>query len=82
MVLTVSALVSVVVRRTFGYSFATWRLHLRGESIRSAQDVGWMRALTVRELMRTDLHITPASQSLKDFKKQFALGSTNWVAGG
>ncbi|MEJ0051196.1 MAG: chloride channel protein [Methylovirgula sp.] len=80
-VLTIAALVSVVVRRTFGYSFATWRLHLRGESIRSAQDVGWMRALTVRELMRTDLHVTPASQNLKDFKKQFALGSTNWVAG-
>jgi chloride channel protein, CIC family len=81
LVLTIAALVSVVVRRTFGYSFATWRLHLRGESIRSAQDVGWMRALTVRELMRTDLRVTPESQSLRDFKKQFALGSTNWVAG-
>ena len=31
--------------------------------------------------MRTDQHVTPESQSLKDFKKQFALGSTNWVAG-
>jgi len=45
--LAVSAVVSVIVRRAFGYSFATWRLHLRGESIRSAQDVGWIRALTV-----------------------------------
>ncbi len=79
-VLTIAALVSVVVRRTFGYSFATWRLHLRGESIRSAQDVGWIRALTVRELMRTDLHVTPESQRLNDFKKQFALGVMNWVA--
>src|SRR5271166_1342388 len=42
-----ATLVSVIVRRSFGYSFATWRLHLRGESIRSAQDVGWMRDLTV-----------------------------------
>ena len=24
------------VRRTFGYSFATWRFHVRGEAIRSA----------------------------------------------
>jgi chloride channel protein, CIC family len=80
MVLTVAALVSVVVRRTFGYSFATWRLHLRGESIRSAQDVGWMRALTVAHLMRTDIEVTRVDQSLGDFKTQFPLGSTNWVA--
>ena len=39
----------------FGYSFATWRLHVRGESIRSAQDVGWMRDLTAGRLMRTDM---------------------------
>ena len=34
---------SLTVRRTFGYSFATWRFHLRGEAIRSAVDIGWMR---------------------------------------
>ena len=37
----------VCVRDMFGYSFSTWRLHLRGETIRSANDVGWMRKLTV-----------------------------------
>lgn len=79
-ILIVAALVSVVVRRTFGYSFATWRLHLRGESIRSAQDVGWIRALTVGRMMRTDLKVTPESQSLADFKTAFPLGSTHWVA--
>jgi hypothetical protein len=42
-------------RRAFGYSSATWRLHLRGESIRSAQDVGWIRDLTIGRLMRTDV---------------------------
>ena len=31
---------SLAVRATFGYSFSTWRLHLRGETIRGAQDVG------------------------------------------
>ena len=38
---------SLTVRNLFGYSFATWRFHLRGESIRSAHDVGWIRNLTV-----------------------------------
>ena len=32
---------STVVRETFGFSFSTWRMHTRGESIRSARDVGW-----------------------------------------
>ena len=50
--LTASIVASVIVRETFGYSFSTWRLHLRGESIRSAIDVGWMRLLTVARMMR------------------------------
>ena len=33
---------SVTARRSFGYTFATWRFHLRGETIRSAHDVGWI----------------------------------------
>ena len=45
----------MTVRRTFGYSFATWRFHLRGESIRSAVDVGWMRNLTVGRMMRREI---------------------------
>ena len=52
--LTTAVLVAVILstqitRELFGYSFATWRLHLRGESIRSAADVGWIRDLTVRQ---------------------------------
>ena len=51
--LTTAVLVAVILstqitRELFGYSFATWRLHLRGESILSAADVGWIRDLTVR----------------------------------
>ena len=57
--LTTAVLVAVIIstqitRELFGYSFATWRLHLRGETIRSAADVGWIRDLTVRRLMRPD----------------------------
>ncbi len=58
--LITAVLVAVIIstqitRELFGYSFATWRLHLRGETIRSAADVGWIRDLTVRSLMRPDL---------------------------
>ncbi|AYC99538.1 chloride channel protein [Neorhizobium sp. NCHU2750] len=70
---------SVVVRTTFGYSFATWRFHLRGESIRSAHDIGWIRNLTVDKLMRADVKTAKAGMTLEDFRKEFPLGSTQRV---
>jgi chloride channel protein, CIC family len=80
MILAASTIVSVVVRRTFGYSFATWRLHLRGESIRSAHDVGWMRNLTVAKLMRTDVMTAATDMTIHAFAEEFPLGSRQWVA--
>jgi len=52
--LTTAVLIAVIIaaqvtREVFGYSFATWRFHLRGETIRSAADIGWMRELTVEK---------------------------------
>ena len=35
-----SSVTALIVRELFGYSFATWRFHLRGEVIRGPQDVG------------------------------------------
>jgi CIC family chloride channel protein len=70
---------SVTVRSTFGYSFATWRFHLRGESIRSAHDVGWIRNLTVGRLMRSDVRTAPVGMSLDEFRKEFRLGATQRV---
>ncbi len=67
---------SVVVRTTFGYSFATWRFHLRGESIRSAHDIGWIRNLTVDKLMRPDVKKATASLTIGQFRERFPLGST------
>jgi CIC family chloride channel protein len=66
---------SVTVRKTFGYSFATWRLHLRGESIRSAHDIGWIRDLTVGGLMRRDVPTIGAATSVGDFRKEVPLGA-------
>jgi CIC family chloride channel protein len=76
-VLAAAVVSSITVRRTFGYSFATWRFHLRGESIRSAMDVGWMRTLTVGKMMRREIRTVPASTSLAVFRRAFPLGSTN-----
>src|SRR5262249_4049650 len=79
--LAVASVVSIIVRRAFGYSFATWRLHVRGESIRSAQDVGWMRDLTVARLMRTDVPIARSDMTLSEFVEEFPAQSSNqWVA--
>jgi CIC family chloride channel protein len=68
-----------ITRELFGYSFATWRLHLRGETIRSAADVGWIRDLTVRRLMRGDIDPVNAGMTIKEFRRQFPLGSKTQV---
>jgi CIC family chloride channel protein len=78
-VLAASVVSSLTVRRTFGYSFATWRFHLRGESIRSAVDIGWMRNLTVGRMMRRDIRTIAADMSLAAFRRDYPLGSTNRV---
>ncbi len=78
-VLAASVVSSLIVRETFGYSFSTFRLHLRGETIRSAHDVGRIRSLTVGRLMRRDAPILPASTALKELKRRFPLGSVQRV---
>lgn len=75
-VLSASIVAAVVVRETFGYSFSTWRLHLRGETIRSANDVGRMRSLTVSRMMRSDVRTVSAGLGLDSFRAMFPLGST------
>jgi chloride channel protein, CIC family len=82
--LTTAVLVAVIIstqitRELFGYSFATWRLHLRGETIRSAADVGWIRDLTVMRLMRTDLASVSAEMPIEQFRAKFPLGSKTQV---
>src|SRR5882757_482805 len=82
--LTTAVLVAVMIstmitRELFGYSFATWRLHLRGETIRSAADVGWIRDLTVRRLMRPDVTTVDAGIGIEEFREKFPLGSKTQV---
>jgi len=69
----------LAVRATFGYSFATWRLHLRGETIRGAQDVGWLRDLTVGRLMVRSPPTFPAKGTVRAFREAYPLGSAHVV---
>ena len=78
-VLAASVVSGLIVRETFGYSFSTFRLHLRGESIRSAHDVGWIRSLTVGRLMRRDPPTLPAASSIKELRRRYALGAAKQV---
>ena len=78
-VLAASVVSTLTVRRTFGYSFATWRFHLRGEVIRSAVDIGWMRSLTVGRMMRREFRKLPADTQLSAFRRQVPLGSVAQV---
>jgi CIC family chloride channel protein len=76
----IAAIISMqVTREFFGYSFATWRFHLRGETIRSAADVGWIRDLTVGQMMRSDVRTSPVETPISAFREAFPLGSTNQV---
>jgi CIC family chloride channel protein len=70
---------SLMVRKTFGYSFATWRFHLRGEAIRSAHDIGWIRNLTVNRMMRHDVRTVLIDTDIETFRHDFPLGSTQRV---
>ena len=76
---TASIIASVLVRETFGYSFSTWRLHLRGETIRSAHDVGWLRTLTAGRMMRGGAPAIPASATVEEFRRRYPLGSVRRV---
>ena len=78
-VLAASVVSSLTVRRTFGYSFATWRFHLRGEAIRSAVDIGWMRNLTVGRMMRRELRTVRRDTQVASFRRDFPLGLTDRV---
>ena len=70
---------ATIVRLTFGYSFATWRFHVRGIGIRGAHDVGWIADLTVGRLMRADPKLVPTSMSLRELRTRYPAGSAKRV---
>ncbi len=78
-VVTACLCTSAIVRERFGYSFSTWRLHLRGEGVRTARDIGWMRSITAQVLMRKNHTTLKVSDSVGDLRDKVPLGSTSRV---
>jgi len=81
---TIGVMVGVVtaafaVRHWFGYSFATWRFHLRGLTIRSPEDVGWINDLLVGPLMRRDPAVIAVGLPLDELRRRFPAGSIKQV---
>jgi len=72
---TAALCASTVVRETFGFSFSTWRMHTRGQTIRGPRDVGWVRTLTVGKMMQRAADTVPAGTSVAEFRRRFPLGS-------
>ena len=76
-VLAAAFVTSITVKgqETFGYSPSPpGGCILRGETIRSAIDVGWMRTLTVGRMMRRDPSTIPGSATLAELRRRFPFG--------
>jgi chloride channel protein, CIC family len=81
---TIAVMVGVVtaafaVRHWFGYSFATWRFHLRGLKIRSPEDVGWINELLIGPMMRRDPAVIAADLPIEELHRRFPVGSAKQV---
>ena len=76
-VLTGALISSAITREVFGYSFSTWRLHVRGSDIRSPRDIGWMLNLTAGRMMRRDFVTVPDTDTIAAFRNYVPLGSAS-----
>jgi chloride channel protein, CIC family len=70
---------SLVVRHWFGYSFATWRFHLRGVALHSPHDIGWLHELQVAKLMRQDFAAVPPQMPVAELCRQFPITESRRV---
>jgi CIC family chloride channel protein len=75
-VLTATLVSSALTREMFGYSFSTWRLHLRGSTIRSPRDIGRLMTLTAGRIMRTDWTAVSQDMTVAEFRDRVPLGKT------
>jgi CIC family chloride channel protein len=70
---------AAVTRYSFGYSFSTWRFHLRGLRISGAHDVGWVREMTVRSLMQDNPRTVPADATLESVRAEVPAGTAKRI---
>lgn len=78
-VLTAALISSALTRELFGYSFSTWRMHVRGSTVRSPRDIGWALDLTAARMMRRDWRELPEHASIAGLREAVPLGSTSKV---
>lgn len=64
---------SAITRHFFGYSFSTWRFHLRGLRIHGAHDIGWVQEITVASLMRHECPTIDAQATLETIRERAVL---------
>ncbi len=78
-VVTACLCAGAFTRATFGYSFSTWRLHLRGTGIRGPRDIGWALMLTAGRMMRRSPPAVDSASTVAGFRHAAPLGSTSRV---
>ncbi len=78
-VLIGALLAATITRQIFGYSFSTWRFHLRGLRIRGAQDVGWVDEHKVRELMFQDTVVFDAATPVVSLRTKMAASAVRFA---
>lgn len=76
-VLTAAMISSAFTREVFGYSFSTWRLHVRGSLVRSPRDIGWNLTLAAERIMRKDWVAVDQALTVGEYRQRVALGSTS-----
>lgn len=67
---------SALTRYLFGYSFSTWRFHLKGLRISGAHDIGWIHDITVRKLMEEGAKTVFAFNTVAELRVAYPAGST------
>jgi CIC family chloride channel protein len=72
-------LASFVVRHWFGYSFATWRFHVRGVAVRGGHDVGWLQDLTVARVMRRGAPIAAKDMPVEELRAAYPPGAAKYL---
>jgi CIC family chloride channel protein len=78
-VLVAVVMASTIVRLAFGYSFSTWRFHLRGLPISGAHDIGWIADLTAGRMMCSDPVTVPVGMTLTQLRAKVPLGASKRV---
>ncbi|MGD9637544.1 MAG: chloride channel protein [Alphaproteobacteria bacterium] len=59
----------LLVRTNFGYSFSTWKFHLKGKMIKDARDIGWLNEIKVKPIVRNDMKTININETLANLRK-------------